>query len=158
MSREIIFRGKRTDNGEWVEGNLINWDSAKEPRIIWFKIEGESTLDFEQIETNFEVKKETVGQYIGIKGYVGEYENRHKTEIKLFEGDIVEAMSEGSKGIFVITYRTESAPMWLLYPNFQERKHWNIHGSDLGREKGDFFDALKVIGNIHDNPELLATN
>lgn len=94
-------------------------------------------------------------QYIGVKGYVGDYKNRYKNEVELYEGDIVEAWSEGSKGIFVITYRTESAPMWLLYPNWQDTKHWNIHGSDLGRQKGDYFDALKVLGNIHENPELL---
>jgi hypothetical protein len=64
-------------------------------------------------------------------------------------------MSEGAKGTFVITYRRQSAPGFYLMPAWQSGKFWNIHGSDVGREKGDYFDDLKVIGNIHDNPELI---
>lgn len=94
-------------------------------------------------------------QFIGVNGYTGDYEKRHENEVKLFEGDIVEAMSEGSKGTFVIKMRTESQPTFMLYPAWQKGKMWSIAASDLGREKGDYFDDLKVIGNIHSNPELL---
>ncbi len=103
----------------------------------------------------FPVIKETVGQYIGVKGFIGEYNYKQTNEVKLFEGDIVEAWSEGSKGVFEIRMRLEAQPIWLLYPNFQDRKHWNIHGSDTDRAKGDYFDRLKVIGNIHEHPYLL---
>lgn len=151
--REIIFRGKRTDTKEFIYGSLEIDHKERYFISYWVKLEIKGVL--ENAKYTFEVAPESVGQYIGVKGYVGDYEKRHKNEIKLFEGDIVEAWSEGSKGIFAITYRAESAPMWLLYPNWQERKHWNIHGSDLGRQNGDYFDNLKVIGNIYDNTELL---
>lgn len=151
--RQILFKGKQSHNGLYIYGSL-SVDYIQRTFITYW-VEQIIKGFTENICITSEVVPESVGQYIGVKGYVGEYEKRHKNEVKLFEGDIVEAMSEGSKGTFVITYRTESSPMWLLYPNWQERKHWNIHGSDLGRDKGDYFDSLKVIGNIHENPELL---
>ena len=94
-------------------------------------------------------------QYINVKGYVGEYNDRHKNEVELYEGDIVEAWSEGSKGSFVITFRNQSAPMYLLFPAYQEGKFWNIHGSDLGRKSGDYYDDLKRVGNIYEHPHLI---
>jgi hypothetical protein len=94
-------------------------------------------------------------QYIGVKGYEGDYENRHKNEVKLFEGDIVEAMSEGLKGTFVVKFRNEAQPTFMLFPAWQGGKMWSIAASDVGRAKGDYYDDLKRIGNIHDNPELI---
>lgn len=100
-----------------------------------------------------------VMQFVGFKGYIGEYtrSHKHRNEVELYEGDIVEAMSEGSKGTFVIKFREGHHPGWILYPAYQANKMWSIHPSDLGREKGDFYDDLKRIGNIHDNPELLTS-
>lgn len=94
-------------------------------------------------------------QYIGVKGYKGEYETRRQNEVELYEGDIVEAMSAGSKGVFIIKYRNSGAPLWLLWPNYQSHQHWHIAASDTGRESGDYYDDLKVIGNIYENPEFL---
>lgn len=151
--RQITFRGK-TKDGEWVYGYYFDGYILQYIDLVttW---ESSSPYDMNVICRAYEVLPETVGQSIGIKGYTGEFKDRHNNEVKLFEGDIVEAWSEGSKGTFVIVFRNESAPMWLLYPNWQSGKHWNIHGSDLGRAKGDYYDDLRRVGNIHDNPELL---
>lgn len=138
-NREIKFRAwdnelKRFDNVS--AGNLLRD----------LHDEGVSSEDKERY---------TLNQYIGVKGYVGDYKKRHQNEVMLFEGDIVEAMSEGAKGTFVIKFRQDSQPTFILYPAWQSKKLWSIAASDLGRKKGDYYDDLRLIGNIHENPELL---
>ena len=152
--RTIIFRGKRVDNGEWIEGCL--WEQPQRHgshSMIYVQDGDEETEDTGWVH----VERSTLGQFIDIKGYKGDFAHnaRFRQEVKLFEGDIIEAMSQGYKGTFAITYRSESSPIYILYPAWQNNEFWKIHGSDTGRVKGDFYDDLKVIGNIYDNPELL---
>ena len=71
MNREILFRGKRTDNGEWTHGYLFRiWEKAY---ICWGTVNGVPGMK--------EVDPETVGQYAGIRTY--------KNSRKIFEGDII---------------------------------------------------------------------
>ena len=93
-------------------------------------------------------------QFIGGYGYEGEYEKRFENMVELYEGDIVETWSEGSKGTFVIKLRQEIQPTFMLYPAFQNGKTWSISFSKI---KDVYFDDLKRIGNIYQNPELLQT-
>ncbi|MGN6416128.1 MAG: YopX family protein [Pseudobacter sp.] len=145
--KEYIFRGKKISDNRWIEGSLIQWPAGEAQIVVPGREYGKMVAHG--------VVPESVGIYIGIKGYTGEYETRRENEVKLFDGDIVEARSEGSRGIFIIRYSQQSSPGFFLYPAWQSRKMWSIHGSDIGRSPGDYLDNLCVLGNIHDNPELV---
>lgn len=122
-NREILFRGKRKDNGEWVEGFYFeNFDKCY--------IMSTKYLDNPITKFIFEVIPETVGQYTGVTDKNGR---------KIFEGDIVrEFGGETYQGCYEIdNVLIVKIPDMLL--NF-------VIGYDCERE---------IIGNIHDNPELL---
>jgi uncharacterized phage protein (TIGR01671 family) len=126
--REILFRGKRIDNGEWLCGNLTVWD------------DGEASIDQEPTEGSllYAVVPQTVGQYTGLTDKNGK---------KMFEGDVVagavhwlEMMKNG-----VITFRYGSFGL-VWYRGCVEQ--FNPFTSMCNVE-------YEVVGNIHDNPELL---
>jgi uncharacterized phage protein (TIGR01671 family) len=133
--REIEFRGK-TDDGEWIYGDLTH-----NPRGQSFIIIGMCILR--------DVIPETVGQFTGF---------RDKNKKKVYEGDIVKAWSQGFCGTFEIKWREDGggAPMYILYPAFQNGEMWYLSSSRL-RDGFCYDEALEVIGNIVDNPELKKT-
>ena len=106
------------------------------------------TLNATIHESIFPNRFEPLEQFIGGYGYTGEYKDRLKNKVELYEGDIVESWSEGVKGIFTIKLRQEAQPTFMLYPNGQHGKMWSIH---FHKEVDDtYYDDLKVIGNIHE--------
>ena len=89
--REILFRGKRTDNGEWVEG----FYSAEEYNLNIRKIEYIPRIQIIGKCVSLGVLPETVGQFIG---------EVDKNGRKVFEGDIVKFKNELFEVKFIEKY------------------------------------------------------
>lgn len=123
--REILFRGKRTDNGAWETGSLvvIRGGTSEERIYIAEKMTGYHTP----------VISETVGQYTGLTDKNGK---------RIFEGDIVAGYFDHKEIIGYILYGSNAK-------FFIERL--GLYGIFLDNSE----DWVEVIGNIHDNPELL---
>ena len=132
MDREILFRGKRTDNGEWVEG----WVTSQ------FKKHTEGEL-LTRIQSNVFgggehlVDNETVGEYTGLTDKNGK---------KIFEGDIV----KGDRKYFTYTHLYGR----VVYDGGQFLIAFDDALEDI-ECLGAWANVVEVIGNIHDNKGLL---
>lgn len=128
--REILFRGKRVDNGEWVYG----WYA---PLVCNYK----TIIPYIRNKngTDKEVIPETVGQYTGLTDKNGK---------KIFEGDIVE---------FTDKYTGKKGRAEIVFEYFK----WKYSGCYYGGNPivwlciDDTSVEFEVIGNIHDNGEIL---
>ena len=154
--REVLFRGKRTVNGEWIEGaySPFNWNFLGEreenPQIII--ISDDKNID----GLWHEVIPETVGQYTGLTD---------KNGVKIFEGDILRGFeypfrsnSDGEFNYFAEIVWFDDSSAFGIY-TFKNPKS-NVRGISEGNtDYLEYFNADKweVIGNIHDNPEILKT-
>lgn len=143
--REILFKAKRKDNGEWVEGYYIYHikrticplgDSVKpedEQHVIMQ--DGFSDWNMPRDTVVYEIDPNTLCQYTGLTD---------KNSKKIWENDIVDTFEESSKEILRNVVKFEDG----CFKVFKE--HYLPMDFD-SYEKTD----LKVIGNIFDNPELL---
>ena len=135
--REILFRGKRTDNGEWVQGDLLLDKDLEQAQIVWFDYK--STEDgVERYGDGAIVIPETVGQFTGLTD---------KNDKKIFEWDIVK---RGDR-IWIIEYDVKCAQ--FVMKTFTERGVFFIRPFDLIPS-----EWCEVIGNKFDNPELLGNS
>ena len=136
MNREIIFRGKRLDNNEWLYGS--HFTDSGEDYIIPQNLFGINDYEEYQIDQN------TIGQYTGMKDKNGK---------KVFEGDIVHVCDDDGIDIGVVKYNEDFGKYIVVYS--QVSGNWfDFEGTD-----GEFLAIFcsEVIGNIYDNPELLST-
>jgi len=129
--REILFRGKRTDNGEWVEGTFTKYGPTG-AELNWIVPKYASYL------YAFEIDADTVGQFTGLTDMKGR---------RIFEGDIVEGGDFNAEDNYgVIFWDAEDAC-------------WEICGQEPNNLCADFTQYwgrdVEVIGNVYDNPELL---
>lgn len=137
--REILFRGKRVDDGEWVYGAYYGLCRITNKAGGF---EYEHLMRQSNNEPLYRVDPETVGQFTGLKDQNGK---------KIFEGDIVRYQPEYWCELMqsVVEY---CADKWN-YPAFDLKDHdYEGNGLQFAHEEGIW---LEVIGNIHDNPELL---
>lgn len=123
---ERLFRGKRTDNGEWIEGAYIQVDVSENFCYIMPRYNLASSLPPLELVPICakKVKPETVGLYIG----------KDKNGKRIFEGDIVEEKYGDNKYRYTVIYERG-----LFFP----------FADDLCCED------VEVLGNIYDNRELL---
>ncbi|MFR5934883.1 MAG: YopX family protein [Alistipes shahii] len=133
--REIKFRGKRLDNGEWEHGDLVQFGqqcyTPCKCAIIPGTASGSDPLC--KILFDYEVAPATVGQYTGLKDKNGN---------EICEGDIL--LDESG------TYAVVGYSMGAFYVDFGE-------GFDLRHFTECIHEICEVVGNIHDDPKLLKT-
>lgn len=133
--REILFRGKRCDNGEWVEGYYarkgVDKDTFKHFICVMVFNANGNTYNSMFYLTDIEVIPETVGQYTGLTD---------KNGTKIFEGDILSAHLDDG------------------YPENETLLEVVWHNNGWYGKNGKFFDDFdngfekyfEVIGNVHD--------
>ena len=131
--REILFRGKRVDNGEWIQGDIVQFPVHGVVRIV----------EQEPSYKDAEVDSDTVGQYTGLTDKNGK---------KIFEGDILKIYPDcdycedysistvySYNGVLCVDYRGD-----------------DFDSTALGFINDVNDDAdFEIIGNIYDNPELV---
>ena len=134
MNREILFRGKRVGNGNWIEGYfvLLAINEGLKHAIYTGTDEGRFIL--------FEVIPDTVGEFTGLCDKNGN---------KIFEGDIVRFYDKDWTANGIATVDFEKG-RWKINGHYTTKLS-SIVWLDLYRTGFEY----EVIGNIFDNPEFL---
>lgn len=136
MSREIKFRGKRGYNGEWVYGLPVNYCNKT---YILVLTDFEEERVYEQYPHKemwpYEVIPETVGQYTGLKDKNGK---------EIYEGDSIKWLG------YEVRCGRQIRPERIICINDYIKDTYKL--LCITENTGQ---TVEVIGNIHDNPELL---
>lgn len=136
--REIKFRGRRLDTGEWEYGDLVRRSGYSIFTKTYIVLSHEGELEF------IEIDPETKGQYINLKDKNGK---------EIYEGDI---LADGAVIEYFESLSWDSGGS--IHPGFYCRK-WFEYKDDgaLSYHYGfdnELNDCL-VIGNTYENPELV---
>lgn len=143
MKEQYLFRGKRKDNGEWVEGDLMQWGDE----IMRICVD---TGNDEKTATT--VIPETVGRCTGLKDKNGKL---------IFEGDILKGLSypflsDGEYNYYAIVVWFENSPAFgTCTVKNPQAKVRGISDGDTNYMDDWNSNDWEVIGNIHDNKDLL---
>ena len=143
-----LFHGKRLDNGEWVEGHFFTQvyapETIEEDWYCFIKPIGSETLE------SYRVDPDTVGECSGVPDKNGK---------RIFEGDIVKTHYANAKNSEFVEV--------VVFHNGRFCAEGNLGGTGrswanlwdgirhLPQDKCVYMDGVEVIGNIHDNTELM---
>lgn len=126
MNRENLFKAKRKDNGEWVEGYMVKYPSGK---VEIFK----KCVEPPDVLLRCEVDPKTICEYTGLED---------KNDKEIWENDIV----RNEKGdIGVVQWFEEHAAFMI----WNKTKHYICYLAE------NDFSKIEIAGNEFDNPELL---
>lgn len=138
MDREILFKGKRIDNGEWVEGTPINTHIGvfmcfdENPHYC-------SQYGYMEIDDIVKIIPETLCQYTGLTDKNGR---------KIWENDICDRKEKYPE---IVAYNKGD---WQLDYSYAFGKEMHSNACNLGFYAYER-NCVEVIGNVFDNPELL---
>lgn len=136
MSREILFKAKRKDNGKWVEGYLMDENYINVP-----------FNDYDacgRFDDPVEIAPDTICQYTGLTDKNGR---------KIWENDIVKCPKRKEEyELYRVVWRKDFADFGIepIKPKFEAK-----YPMGLSEELTIYGCDYKVIGNVFDNPELL---
>lgn len=133
MNREILFKAKRTDNGEWVEGYYVKYQPcASRPEYVHGIVPTYASALY-----MIKIDPDTLCQYTGLTDKNGK---------KIWENDICEMVYNGVVYVYVVVWdKTE-----LDFKGTNGKENYGRNFEYLG-----CCEEIEVIGNIFDNPELL---
>ena len=131
--REILFRGKRLDNGEWVYGYYVHIGPVSCQRAYIIP-EYTSAIYVKEVDPS------TVDQYTGLKD---------KNDKQIFEGDIVS--TDIARPYLIVEFRDGC---FMFNCNDGGKDYYDIMLPILEDAQTEYKYG-EIIGNIHDNPELL---
>lgn len=151
--RDILFRGKRIDNGEWVEGDICR--SAQQiyihPNHNSFRV---TKAGLSKFLVMHDINPDTIGQYTGLTDKNGR---------KIFEGDIlrepakIEWEKKNFVGFEVFWHDNDSCDRHIGWQMNRLHFYGSLCGADIYpiAFRPEWTSRMGVIGNIHDNPELM---
>ena len=135
--RKIKFRGKRIDNNEWINGQLLYFKSSvDEDEMAVIVAEWTNNNEWFNLGKRAKVNPETLGQYIGLKDKNGK---------EIYEGDILRQVDL----IRVVKKEMSCGSCCTQVIGFGASGKGHLDFIDF-----DKTDTIEVIGNIYDNPEL----
>ena len=127
---EILFRGKRLDNGELVFGDFrLIFHGEYRTHIV------DNSNGLNNGVCGLEVDPSTVGQFTGLTDRNG---------VKIFEGDVIEYTDGCNDWLGAVKYACDDAQFVVRFIGGDVESFDNLYSGDC-----------EVIGNIYDNPELL---
>ena len=134
--RIILFKAKREDNNEWIEGSYVHQKDNYGTSVDWhYILEGTWTLDYD-IDEPIRVDPTTLSQFTGL------YDQNGK---RIWENDIIRCKYNdyGEKGSYIgkVIFRKDICAFVVTNTRSTDYEWWN--------------EEKEIIGNLFDNPELI---
>lgn len=133
--REKKFRGKRLDNGEWVIGSYLDFGERCGTAQHEISCQGEKHQKY------YNVDPATVGDFVILQD---------KNGVDIYEDDITK---DDFGRTFIVKYSEHFLRLQLVPLNKKAKEYYDFEVPIFSWTYPEML--LEVIGNIHDNPELL---